>query len=245
MMTSQQTDTKAFTLLELLVSMAVFSILVVVMLNLTNALLSHSTRIDVNAEADRDVRVFFDFLRRDLAQARIGTNKNFFKGSTSNLYFVASTSKLKSNYVSDARLVAYQLRPDPDTNNHPNRTNIYRSIIDPTNANLSASTTNWFYTNSAIVDAFSHTNTNNSEVILEGYVPFQPYPLFTYVDQYGKTLITPPDADHPPSGVVVAFGLLTKTAKQRGVTTVTGTNDANSKMFQYDIELNLPPAYDP
>lgn len=224
----------AFTLLEMLVATAVFSLLVVTLLSLTSAMLKQSTRMDENAEADRDVRVFFDFLRRDLAQARIGTNQNFFRGESNRLFFVASTSKLKTDYISDARLMAY----------YQIGQQIYRTVVDPTTNNLgngtwSAGKANW-WANASITD------TNKGELILDGVVAYTdingPAALFSYVAKgnTGNLTASPTSTNNPPSGVVVAFGLLSKNAKTRNT-----TNLADIKNYKYEIELNLPPVYDP
>ena len=225
----------AFTLFEMLVATAVFSLLIVTLLSLTSAMLKQSTRMDENAEADRDVRVFFDFLRRDLAQARIGTNQNFFRGESNRLFFVASTSKLKTEYISDARLMAY----------YQIGRQIYRTVVDPTDNNLgngtwSAGKANW-WANASITD------TNKGELILDGAVAYTDQngsasDLFSYVAKgnTGNLTASPTSTNNPPSGVVVALGLLSKNAKLRHT-----TNRADIKNYKYEIELNLPPAYDP
>jgi prepilin-type N-terminal cleavage/methylation domain-containing protein len=66
----QPISQNGFTLLELLVAMAVFSMMTVLMLSMTNSLIGNVSRIDENTEIERSVRVFFDLLRRDLHYAR-------------------------------------------------------------------------------------------------------------------------------------------------------------------------------
>ncbi len=230
----------AFTLLEMLVATAVFSMLVVVLLSLTSSMLTQSTRVDENAEADRDVRIFFDLLRRDLAQARIGTNKNFFRGESNRLFFVSSSSRLKPEYVSDSRLISYSVET-----NSKNILCFHRAVVDPvsTNTNWSPGTNGWW----------NNTNvygTDCSEEVLEGVRPHTntngvTYDYFTYIGRNGAPVASPTATNSPPSGVVVSFQLLTKSAKKRLGTNVAQAKEADVKAFKYDIELNITPPYDP
>ena len=224
----------------MLVATAVFSMLVVVLLSMTSAMLTQSTRVDENAEADRDVRIFFDLMRRDLAQARIGTNKNFFRGESNNLFFVSSSSRLRPEYVSDSRLITYRV----DTNDK-NLLCFYRSVVDPliTDANWGPGTSNW-WTNTNVYGP------NYSEAVLEGVLPYRPpggvaTDTFTYVTRNGGLTNSPTDPKSPPAGVVVAFEMLTKTAKKRLGTNTANFKESDIKRFKYDIELNIPPHYDP
>lgn len=219
--------------MELLVAMSVFSLMIVMMLGMTNSLLGHASRIDANTQIERDVRIFFDLLRRDLAQARIGKQQIFFRGESNKMFFATSSPKLSTNHVSDIRLVTYQLTPDNQ---------IIRSVIEPTMSNYSAgvwSPTNTWWTNS------STTNANFSEVILEGVIPYTnsgtTYPFFTYIARStGMTIGAPTQTTNPPAGVVVAFGVQSSKSLQRG-----STNLSDRRDFRYDIELNLPPIFDP
>lgn len=224
-----------FTLLEMLVATAVFSMLMIVLLSMTSSMLTHSARLDENAEADRDVRIFFDLMRRDLAQARIGTNKNFFRGESNNLFFVSSTSKLKPDYKSDSRLVSYRVESNK----------IYRAVVEPliNDANWSAGTNGWW--NNANVNG-----TNYSEAVLEGVLPYNPpgggaTNYFGYVGRDGRPTNSPTAATAPPAGVVVSFELLTKMAKKRLGSNIASFRESDVKRFRYDIELNIPPPYDP
>lgn len=227
----------AFTLLEMLVATAVFSMLVVVLLSMTSSMLTQSTRVDENAEADRDVRIFFDLMRRDLAQARIGTNKNFFRGDSNALFFVSSSSRLRPDYKSDSRLITYRM----DTSVKK----IYRSVVDPviTDGNWSPGTNGWWNNANVYGPAYSET-------ILEGVLPYNPpgggaTDLFTYIRRDGGTTNPPTASNSPPSGVVVSFELLTKTAEKRLGSNIAGFKESDIKRFKYDIELNIPPPYDP
>jgi hypothetical protein len=202
--------------------------MVVMMLTMTNSLLGHSARVDENAEIERDVRVFFDLLRRDLAQCRIGLNQNTFRGESNRLYFASSTAHLKTNHVSDVRLIVYQ-----QTENK-----ILRSVVEPSISNFSDKAWNP-YTNNWWANA-NLTNDNFTEVILEGVIPYTGKPLFEFVERNtGKLLSSPTLHTNPPAGVVVSFGILGKRALARGNTT-NATKD-----FSYDIELNLPPIFEP
>jgi len=220
---------RAFTLLELLVAMAVFSLMIVMMLSMTNSLIGHSARIDENTEIERDVRVFFDLLRRDLAQARIGQQQNIFRGESNRLFFAASSPLLKTNHVSDVRLIVYQFTGG----------NVSRSVVEPTIANFTngvwnSSSTNWWQ-NAGL------TNASFTEVILEGVQPYSNYPFFAYVARTsGNPLSAPTQTTNPPAGVEVSFGILGKNDKAKGGAVTNAT-----KEFKYDIELSLPPIFDP
>lgn len=213
--------------------MTVFSMMIVLMLSMTNALIGHSSRIDENTEIERDVRIFFDLLRRDLAQSRIGLQQNTFHGESNRLFFASSSPHLKTNYVSDVRLIVYQMAGDK----------VLRSVIEPTISNFSSNswnpyTANWWQ-NAGL------TNALFTEVILEGVRPYsnqgQTDPLFTYISRStGTVLPAPTVTTNPPAGVVVAFELLGKNALKKDNPTATAT-----KKFRYDIELNLPPIFDP
>ena len=227
----------AFTLLEMLVATAVFSMLVVVLLSMTSSMLTQSTRVDENAEADRDVRIFFDLMRRDLAQARIGTNKNLFRGDSNRLFFVSSSSRLRPDYVSDSRLITYRV----DTNDKK----VYRAVVDPviTDTNWNAGTNGWW--NNANIYGPTY-----SEAVLEGVLPYNPpgggaTDLFTYIRRDGGLTNAPTVSNSPPAGVVIAFEMLTKTAKKRLGSNISNLKESDIKRFKYDIELNIPPSYDP
>jgi len=213
--------------------MTVFSVMIVMMLSMSNSLIGHASRIDENTEIERDVRVFFDLLRRDLAQCRIGLNQNTFRGETNRLIFASSTPRLKTDHVSDVRLIVYQLDGDK----------VLRSVVEPTMSNFTAGSwnpyTSTWWNNAAL------TNTAFTEVILEGIIPYtsqgQTYPLFTYVSRStGSVLPAPTTTTNPPAGVMVSFGILGKSARQKDATGLVATKD-----FRYDIEMNLPPIFDP
>jgi hypothetical protein len=200
---------------------------------MTNALIGHSSRIDENTEIERDVRIFFDLLRRDLAQSRIGLQQNTFRGESNRLFFASSSPHLKTNHVSDVRLIVYQIVGDK----------VLRSVVEPTISNFDSGswnpyTANWWQ-NAGL------TNALFTEVILEGVQPYsnqgQTYPLFTYVSRSSGTVMPAPTATtNPPAGVMVSFGLLGKNALKKDNPTASATKD-----FKYDIELNLPPIFDP
>jgi len=237
----------------MLVAMAVFSILVVVLLSLTSAIMSNATRIDEMAEANRDVRIFFDLLRRDLAQARISTtNRNFFLGAPggNEISFTASSSKLRSNNVSDARLIAYRYVPSDQM--------VFRAEIQPTQENLSSSywqPTNLAWSSSPQIRAPDPSGESDGlenyfwEPVLVGVLQFGGnVEFFTPRARLTGGLYNfPPiagQATNPPSGIQVAFRLLNKKARVRNLDSATA-QESDFRKYKYDIELNLPPAYNP
>ncbi len=217
---------QGFTLIEMLVSTAVFALMVVMLLQLTEGLMSNANRVDENLQVDQDVRVLFDLMRRDLAQARIGTNQNQFYGTPTRLSFVSSTPNLKTNYVSDQRLVTYYL-----SNNA-----IWRAVVEPTSSNYPA---RW---NPLVPGWWASNVTADAEALLEGVFPYnsEDYPdPFVYTLRNGS-LVADTTATNPPSGLTVGFAIAGRRALARGSVS---TNQL--KKIKYDIELNIPPAFNP
>ena len=151
----------AFTLLEMLVATAIFSLLIVMLLQLTSGLMSNANRVDETLKIDQEVRILFDLMRRDLAQARIGTNQNQFYGTPTNVCFVSSSSHLKTNYVSDQRLVTYFYASNT----------IYRAVADPTLTNYptvwNPLITNWWAST-----GWTAYIATNAEALLAGVYPY-------------------------------------------------------------------------
>lgn len=223
-----------FTLLEMLVATAIFSLMIVMLLELTSGLMTNASRADENLKVDQEVRILFDLMRRDLAQARIGTNQNQFYGTSNQVSFVSSASRLKTNYVSDQRLVTYYLASNT----------IYRAVVEPTEANYP---TNWNPLTPSWWDipGFKTYTTNNAEALLEGVYPYDTtYPdPFTYKLRTQTDLATSTVATNPPSGLTIGFAVASSQARARAGAGPVATNDL--KKIKYDIELNIPPVYNP
>jgi len=226
----------------MLVATAVFSLMIVMLLQLTSGLMSNANRVDENLKIDQEVRILFDLMRRDLAQARIGTNQNQFFGTATNVCFVSSSSRLKTDYVSDQRLVTYYY----DTNSHT----IYRAVVDPTLENYPAV---WnplqqsWWTQSGFV---TNVATNGkAEALLTGvyqYDASHTNKLFWYTLRNGSNvwITLPPysETNYPPSGMTIYFSVASRKA------TRSGRDDASTnerKTYSYDIELNIPPPFNP
>lgn len=225
-------DPDAFTLLEMLVATAVFAMLMMILLQMTSNLMSGATRMDEGLKMGQDVRLFFDILRRDLAQARIGTIQNQFYGTATKLTFVSSSQRLKTEYVSDQRLVTYFL-----SNN-----TIRRSVVDPTTVNFPYV---WYPLAAAWWDRtdFKRYVETNNEVVLSGVYPGGGN-LFSYflADGTGPVGSTgpPEDATKTPRGVRVNFNLYGKRAIKTGQ-----TNFGNIRPIEYDVDMNIPPVFNP
>lgn len=219
-----------FTLLEMLVATAIFTLMIVMLLQLTSGLMSNANRTDEGMKIDQDVRVLLDLMRRDLAQARIGTNsQNQFYGAPNQVSFVSSSSRLKTNYVSDQRLVTYYMESNT----------IYRAVVEPTLANYPAVwdplNPSWWTKN---VKA-------NAEALLEGVYSYDAaYPdMFQYTLRNGGTTSST-DTTNPPSGLTIGFSVAGKRSLARaGASAVTNTNEL--RPLKYDIELNIPPPFNP
>ena len=215
----------------MLVATAVFLLMIVMLLQLSSGLMSNANRTDENLKIDQDIRTLFDLMRRDLSQARIGTNQNQFYGTSTQVSFVSSTSRLKTNYVSDQRLVTYYLE---------NNT-IYRAVIEPTITNYP---TVWDPLNPGW---WSKNVKTNAEALLEGVYPYDTNDYqnpFMYVLRNGTVTNTATAATNPPSGLVVAVSVAGKRAIARsGGGPITDTTKL--RQLKYDIELNIPPAFNP
>ena len=228
----------AFTLLEMLVATAVFAILMMVVLQMTSGLMSGATRMDENLKLEQDVRLFFDIMRRDLAQARIGTNQNQFYGTETNITFVSSSQRLKTNYVSDQRLVTYFLSRNTNVTNQTVY-DIRRAVVDPSTNNFpnvwNPLVTNW-WTNAGFSNYV--TNTSNYEVVLSGIKTNASF--FSYYPPNATNSTNYDTWPNPPRGVKVKFNLLGK----RALTTAV-TNANTVKEIDYDVDLNIPPVFNP
>lgn len=219
----------AFTLLEMLVATAVFSLMIVMLLQLTSGLMSNANRVDENLKIDQEVRTVFDLMRRDLAQARIGTNQNQFYGTPTQVSFVSSSSRLKTDYVSDQRLVTYFLADNT----------LYRAVVDPTISNYPAI---WDPLSPAW---WTKSGTNNAEALLEGVYPYDSAYTnpFVYTLRNGS-LTAATDTTNPPSGLTVGFSVASRRATARAAGgAVTNTNER--LQIKYDIDLNIPPPFNP
>ncbi len=165
-------------------------------------------------------------MRRDLAQARIGTNQNQFNGTGTNLTFVSSTQRLKADYVSDQRLVSY----------FPQSNTIRRAVVDPNLGNYSnvwnPLVANW-WTSSGFSNYVE--NTNNSEIVLSGVISTNGS-IFEYLNPTNKPTVTA----NPPRGVKVNFFLSGKRAMATG-----HTNTDKLTQIEYDVDLNIPPVFNP
>lgn len=222
-----------FTLIEMLVATAVFALLIVMLLQLTSGLMNNASRTDENLKIDQEVRILFDLMRRDLAQARIATNQNQFFGSSNQVSFVSSSSRLKTNYVSDQRLVTYFYESNT----------IWRSVVDPLVDNYptvwNPLKPSWWE-----IAGYQDQLQKDAEALLEGVYPFSAdYPVpFTYVLRDG-TRVNSTSATNPPSGLTIGFSVAGRKTLARTGGNITNTNDL--KQMKYDIELNIPPAFNP
>lgn len=220
---------RAFTLMELLVATAVFALMIVMLLQLTSGLMSNANRVDENLTIDQEVRILFDLMRRDLAQARIGTNQNQFFGNSTQVSFVSSTSRLRTNYVSDQRLVTYFYESNT----------IYRAVVEPTTSNYPAV---W---NPMNPGWWTQDVKAGAEALLAGVYPYDGNYTnpFVYTLRSGAVVGTT-DATNPPSGLTIGFSV----AGRRAIARVAGgavTNTNERLQLKYDIDLNIPPPFNP
>ncbi len=226
----------AFTLLEMLVATAVFAVLMMVVLQMTSGLMSGASRMDENLKMEQDVRLFFDLMRRDLAQARIGTSQNQFYSTNTELAFVSSSQRLKAEYASDQRLVKYFLA---DGSN--GIFNIRRAVVDPAIGNYSnvwnPLVAEWWK-----LPGFVNYVTANSEIILSGVMPTNSSvpDIFGFYMSGRTNVYMGLEPTNPPRGVKVNFFLAGKRAIATGQ-----TNAGKLTQIEYDVDLNIPPVFNP
>jgi hypothetical protein len=174
-------------------------------------------------------------MRRDLAQCRIGTNQNQFYGTSTQVSFVSSTSRLKTNYVSDQRLVTYYIQSNT----------IYRAVVEPTISNYTNK-----YWDPINTNGWTNANWNdyvksptNAEALLEGVYG---YPGWNNGNPFKYILRTGAGTDmtataNPPSGLIIGFAAASRSSTRSG----RPDNASERKTMKYDIELNIPPPFNP
>jgi len=232
---------RGFTLLEILVASAVLALMMVVLLQMTNALSRNATRTNDALRADSEVRVVFDLMRRDLLQARIGTSRNTFLGGTDRIFFVSSTPALRPEFVSDQRQIIYFFQDNA----------LYRVVVEPSLENyLSGSWRSMDEDWHAEGDLADFPIESMAEKLLEGVRPFRleeggVAPFFAYRARDSGELISmntgqTTASDNPPGGVLVAFELILPSARNRETVV-----EADIRPYRYDLELNLPPVFEP
>ncbi len=241
-LSSHRSASPGFTLLELLVGAAVLVLMLASLLQLTSALSASATRTNETLKLDSEVRAAFDLMRRDLLQARIGKRHNTFHGGTDRMFFVSSTPRLAQDFVSDQRQLVYFVEDGA----------MWRTVVDPSLASWRSGLWNpmdpeWHLrTGLAEPD-----NSMITEKIIDGVLPYsggqnsRQEPWFSYRSRESGALIPLApgnftDSANPPAGVLVAFDIVLPSARRSGVVT-----DANTRSYRYDIELNLPPVFNP
>jgi len=134
----------AFSLIELMVAMAVFSLLCVLLFSVV----TDATRLwraqEAQEESFREARAALNFLSRDLAGAKISTNQQWFYSSTNRFAFLTtlpSSSQLLNKDRSDICAVGYSLewgKANPFDADEKERLSVYRYVrfSDPTHDSL-------------------------------------------------------------------------------------------------------------
>ncbi|MGR3293170.1 MAG: prepilin-type N-terminal cleavage/methylation domain-containing protein [Candidatus Scalindua sp.] len=82
----------AFTLVELIVAIALASILIMVTAMIFKQASSAFSQSDARSEVYQNVRAAFDIIKRDLSGATLNTNREWFKGELNTIEFLSSTS---------------------------------------------------------------------------------------------------------------------------------------------------------
>ena len=176
-------NSPAFTLLELLVAVAVLSLLLVVLLNIVQSTTTLWRVSENRVEAYREARAALQVMASDLKGILPSTNTNYFRtnliNSSPNVGFLAALplSAQDTNSKSDICTVGYFLAygnksPVAGADGRLSY-NLYRYIVESgaTFTNLSAS--------SALFNDPTPANTDRAEILARNIVGFQIKPLMT------------------------------------------------------------------
>ena len=82
----------AFTLIELIVAIALASILILVTAMIFKQASSAFSQSDARSEVYQNVRAAFDIIKRDISGATLNTNREWFNGDLNTIEFLSSTS---------------------------------------------------------------------------------------------------------------------------------------------------------
>ena len=82
----------AFTLIELIVAIALASILILVTAMIFKQASSAFSQSDARSEVYQNVRAAFDTIKRDVSGATLNTNREWFNGDLNTIEFLSSTS---------------------------------------------------------------------------------------------------------------------------------------------------------
>lgn len=123
-----------FSLIELLVAMSVFSLLCVLMFSIVSSSTGLWRAQEAQEESFREARAALNFLSRDLANALVTTNAQWFHASSNSIAFLTSlpsSSQGDGRDRSDLCAVGYSLewaKVDPDDSGETPRLALYRYV---------------------------------------------------------------------------------------------------------------------
>jgi len=89
---SNRQNRSAFTLIELIVAIALASILILVTAMIFKQASSAFSQSDARSEVYQNVRAAFDTIKRDVSGATLNTNREWFNGDLNAIEFLSSTS---------------------------------------------------------------------------------------------------------------------------------------------------------
>jgi len=89
---SNRQNRSAFTLIELIVAIALASILILVTAMIFKQASSAFSQSDARSEVYQNVRAAFDTIKRDVSGATLNTNREWFNGDLNTIEFLSSTS---------------------------------------------------------------------------------------------------------------------------------------------------------
>jgi prepilin-type N-terminal cleavage/methylation domain-containing protein len=134
----KDTPRRAFTLIELLASMAILSLIMVMLFSAFEQISKAWTNGENRVETFTQARAVLDLMSRELSQA-IATSKIAINGQdNTHVYFVAPLNNDPANQ-SDLCEVGYEYAFTPGIPGTPYTSTLTRKLTEPTNANIGSS----------------------------------------------------------------------------------------------------------
>ena len=236
----------AFTLIELMVSMAILGLIMVILFSIfeevNKAWLNSENRVETFTQG----RAVLDLLSRELSQA-VATPKITFYGDVNKLYFIAPVNTDPANQA-DLCEVGYEYE-SVDTLGKPTM-KITRRLTLPTAANIAAGSYWDFYANpsswwnDSVEPAGSFDPNTQATLVTNGILNLQ----FQYLKKDGTTLPTPyrseANLNTLPYAVVVYIDAVdTRTAAKLRLVPNVGTawqSITNSTLRSFSTTVYLP-----
>jgi prepilin-type N-terminal cleavage/methylation domain-containing protein len=232
-------STTAFTLIELLTSMAILGVMMVVLFSvfdqINKAWLIGENRVETFTQA----RAALDFMSRELSQA-IATNPITFYGDATHVYFVAPVNTAPTN-VSDLCEVGYEFDQDVPVGSHNWTFQLVRHFVEPS----SAANANLIYNPSMSLSSFGSSSPDEPAALATNSIVNMG---FQYGTISGNALTFSPTWATPnklPYAIIISMDVVdSRTAAKLRLVPYTGppswTNITSSTLRSFTTTVYLP-----